>query len=67
MTFDAIFNILYTTCKFQKTLKNNILIDRNNNKQLNNKWISSFDHWDNKETIFTNNQVNIPRQYYTSF
>ena len=28
MTFDAMFNILYTSGKFQKTLKNKTLNDR---------------------------------------
>ena len=38
MTLDAIFNILYTPCKFQKTLKSNNLNDiKKQLKQLSNK------------------------------
>ena len=38
MTIDAISNILYTPCKFWKTLKNNNLINRKKqHKPLSNK------------------------------
>ena len=38
MTFDAIFYIFYTLYKFQKTLKDNKLIDRKKElEQLSNK------------------------------
>ena len=37
---DAIFNILYISCKFQRTSK------------TINKWISSFTHWDNEVIIW---------------
>ena len=60
MRLDAIFNILYIPCKFKKTLKENNLIDRKKcHKQLTNKWISSFSHWNNKTLCF-NNQINNP-------
>ena len=45
MTLNAIFNILYTHCEFQKILKNNELNDRDKQhkrlvKKLMNKFIS---------------------------
>ena len=43
MAFDALFNIFYTPSKFQKTLKNNNLVDRKKlHKQLSNKLMNKF-------------------------
>ena len=36
MRFYAIFNILYTSCKFQKTLKNNLTDSEESHKQFSN-------------------------------
>ena len=52
MTFDLIFDILYTPYKYQKTLKNNNLINRKKQLEQLRKQINSLTHWDNKVIVY---------------